>query len=266
MQNGFIGLRTLAFAALFALVGCGDPGDASGGGGSAGSGGAGSGGAGLGGAGSGGAGSGGAGSGGLGGAGLGAAGSGGAGLGGAGSGGGSSGSAGSGTASTCTKDQGGTVVTGLCGDAPLNTLTPAEITQLCDDTNAYVGGSVSKQNACKYSALLDAASSSSPTEVELQAYCSDAENACNQDAASMGPGALCGQVPSTCSATVAQYSVCIVDETALFEQGVSELVSCSMMTFDDVTSIYDVSTDADDAAGCMALMTACPNYFPPYIN
>jgi hypothetical protein len=82
----------------------------------------------------------------------------------------------------------------------------------------------------------------------------------------MGPGALCSDIPATCTATVAQYSTCIVDETVLFDQGVSGLVSCSMLTFANISTIYEVPDNASQAASCMALTTMCPGFFPPYIN
>jgi hypothetical protein len=82
----------------------------------------------------------------------------------------------------------------------------------------------------------------------------------------MGPGVLCTEIPATCSATVAQYTSCITDETMAFDQGVVALDSCSMLTFDGITAIYEVSDNAGQVASCTALTTMCPGFFPPYIN
>src|SRR6185295_2019282 len=155
-------------------------------------------------------------------------GTGGTGVGQAGAGGSAAGSAGAGGAGndedagvrTCTPDAGAGAVTSLCNSLVLNTLSPLEESQLCDDTGAYFKRTISRPNGCRFSAHKNAASSSAPTEAQLQTSCTNAENACGADA---GPGpnlfASCSGVPATCTATIAQYTACVVDETVLFEQG-----------------------------------------------
>ena len=172
------------------------------------------------------------------------------------------------SASDCTTEEGGTAVTGLCADAPLNALTDAEVSRLCTDTGAYIAGSITRATGCKYVAIIAAASNSSPTEEELQAACAGSEDSCNQDDTIMGPGGgtLCGQIPATCTATVEQYSACVMDEAVVFEQGASELVSCSMLTFGNLSTAYDVPTAASDAPTCMEIKMACPNFSVPYVN
>ncbi|MEO8180018.1 MAG: hypothetical protein ABI895_14380 [Deltaproteobacteria bacterium] len=172
------------------------------------------------------------------------------------------------TASGCTTNAGGTAVTSLCGAALLNSLTAAESTQLCDNTAAYVESSINRATGCKYVAIVAAASNSSPTEAQLQASCSSSEGTCNQDVSTDGAGAKtqCGTIPPTCTATVEQYSTCVVGEAALFEQGASALTSCSMLTFGNLSTVYDVPMAASESPSCMALKTACPNFTLPYIN
>lgn len=171
-------------------------------------------------------------------------------------------------ASGCSMTQGGTEVTGLCGSAPLNALTAAQALQLCNDTSAYVVSAITRPTGCKYVAIVAAASNSSPTEAELQSACSAREAACTQDTTIMGPGAmtLCGQIPATCAATVEQYSACVMEEAVLFEQGASALISCSMLTFGNLSTVYDVPMAASAAPSCAAIKTACPNFSLPYIN
>jgi hypothetical protein len=165
-------------------------------------------------------------------------------------------------------DEGGTAVTGLCGDAPLNTLTQAEVLQLCSDTGAYAASSISKAGGCKYAGIVTAASSSSPTEAQLQAACSAKESNCTQSDTATGPGSniQCSQIPPTCTATVAQYSACVVNEAVLFDQGASALVSCSMLTFANLSTAYDVPTAAMGAPNCMDISMACPTFSLPYID
>ena len=171
-------------------------------------------------------------------------------------------------AGSCTMAAGGTAVTSLCGAAALNTLTAAESSQLCSDTSAYVVAAIPRATGCKYQAIVAAASNSSPTEAQLQAACASTEATCNQDASVMGPGAntLCGQIPATCTATVAQYSTCVEDQAVVFAQEAGELTSCSTLTFGNLSTVYDVPNAANAAPSCMTLETACPNFTLPYIN
>jgi len=182
-------------------------------------------------------------------------------------GGGGSATAETGPASACSTTQGGTAVTSLCADAPLNTLTRAEASKLCSDTGAYATTAIGKAGGCKYVGIVAAASSSAPTEAALQAACSAREASCTQGA-SMGPGGNtnCSGIPATCTATVAQYSTCVMNEVVVFEQGANALVSCSMLTNGNLGTAYDVPMAAADAPDCMAIKTACPTFTLPYID
>ncbi len=172
------------------------------------------------------------------------------------------------SASGCTRAEGGTAVTSLCSSAPLNTLTQAEQVALCSDTAAYVTSVIDRPIGCKYVAIVASASSSAPTEAEMQAVCAAREMACNQDETVMGAGALtqCSGIPATCAATVEQYSACVIDEALVFEQEAGALVGCSMLTLANLSTLYEVPMAATNAPGCTALRTACPTFNLPYIN
>lgn len=172
------------------------------------------------------------------------------------------------TPSSCTMSSGGTMVTNFCASAALNTLTAAEAIQLCTDTSAFVVGAISRPTGCKYRAIVAAASTSAPTNEQMQAACTAAESACNQDASVPGPGGetSCGQIPATCTATIEQYSTCVVDQAAIFEQEATELTSCAMLTFGNLSTVYDVPIAANAAPSCVTLATACPGFTVPYIN
>jgi hypothetical protein len=163
---------------------------------------------------------------------------------------------------------GGTAVTNLCGAAALNTLSMGEALQLCSDTSAFIASAIGRESGCKYLGIVAAASNSSPTEEQLQAACSVSEDACNEDATIAGAGAntLCGQIPPTCTATVEQYSACVTDEAELFDQEASELFSCSMLTFGNLSTVYDVPMAASAVPSCMTIKAACPSFTVPYIN
>jgi hypothetical protein len=196
--------------------------------------------------------------------------------GGSGSGGGGSGGAngrgGSGGAdagsSSCASDGGAGSVTSICASKAVNTLTAAEATQLCSDTRAYFARSITMATSCKFAALVTAASSSSPTEAGLRAACSNALNTCNQPDSGAGPGAStsCNDIPSTCTATVADYSACIRDKTTAFNQGVGALPGCATLTYADLTAVSMIQSDDNASPSCMALQTTCPDFFPPTAN
>jgi hypothetical protein len=171
-------------------------------------------------------------------------------------------------ASSCTKSSGGTMVTNFCGSAALNTLTAAETTQLCTETGDFVTAAISRPTGCKFRAIVFAASNSSPTNEQMQAACAATEASCNDDSSIPGPGGetSCSQIPPTCTATIEQYSACMADQAVVFEQQANALTSCSTLTFANLSTVYDVATAANAAAGCMALKTACPTFNLPYIN
>jgi hypothetical protein len=141
----------------------------------------------------------------------------------------------------------------------------AEATQLCNDTAAYFARSISNAVACKWSALTTSASSSSPTDQQLETFCTGQENTCLQADAGAGSnvGAGClGTIPSSCTATVAQYAACISDETAGFLTTVNGLPSCATVKNTDTTAIFNAQA-ASSPASCAAISNACSGVFPP---
>src|SRR5450759_1196942 len=74
----------------------------------------------------------------------------------------------------------GTSVTTLSGTKALNALTTADATQLCKDTYAYFGKTISMVTACKYKGLSYATSSSAPSDSQFQQVCTDHEATCTQ--------------------------------------------------------------------------------------
>jgi hypothetical protein len=164
--------------------------------------------------------------------------------------------------------EGGTEVTSFCADAPLNALTQAEQVELCAETGAYVVGVVDRAISCKFVSIRASGSASAPTEPEMRAVCAAGEMACNQDATVMGAGAMtqCSGIPAGCTATIEQYSTCIMDAAVVFEQEADALVGCSMLTLTNLATFYEVPTTASNAPGCAAIKAACPTYILPYIN
>jgi hypothetical protein len=156
---------------------------------------------------------------------------------------------------------GGASVTTLPGGTAVNALSPTEVTQLCNDTYAYFGSAIAKATTCKWRGLAYAASSSAPSDAQAQTNCTNKETSCNQtDPWADNPG--CNDIPTTCTATVAEYSACISAEAAAFTQTVNGLKTCATLTRADTAAIFDVMAAAPPAS-CMALMDKCADLYPP---
>jgi hypothetical protein len=154
-------------------------------------------------------------------------------------------------------------VTTLTGSKALNALAPGEASQLCDDTYAYFASAIPRATACKWKGLSYAASSSAPSQDVLQQNCTTQESACLQadGGASSNPG--CGDIPTTCTATVAQYAACISDEVTAFTATVGGLPSCTTLTSAGTSAIFDAQTGGTPPASCASLSNACPALYPP---
>ena len=155
----------------------------------------------------------------------------------------------------------GNSFTTLNASAPLSTLTSADAMKLCQETYAYFRTAISTEAACKWKGLSFATSSSAPSEEQLRANCTEKETGCLADpATALGTNAGCSPFPSNCMATVAQYSTCVTDEVAFFNQTVSSMPRCAMLT--------SVGTQAVSGALSAALpasctFSGCPSLFPP---
>jgi hypothetical protein len=159
---------------------------------------------------------------------------------------------------------GGTAVTTLTGSKALDALTSAQAAQLCNDTSAYFNGNITKTQSCKFQALTYSVSSSAPTDTDLQAGCTATETACDQSDASTAAGITCNPIPTSCAATVAQYSSCVVDQNALFKTKLGTLPACSAVTRATFDAIYTALPNANPPASCATLMTACPDLMLPF--
>jgi len=167
--------------------------------------------------------------------------------------GGSSAATGGSSAATGGSSGSGASVTTLSGTMSLGSLTAAEATQLCNDAYAYFGQAISRATLCKATGLTTAVSSSAPTDAAMQQFCTDNESICLQ-ASPNSPS--CGDIPTPCTVTVAQYSTCIVDKASAYNQGVNGLASCATVGRADLPAIWDFVT-ANPPASCTALDATC---------
>lgn len=148
---------------------------------------------------------------------------------------------------------GASSVTTLSGTKPLGSLTAAEATQLCSDIYAYYGRTVPRATVCKANGLTGAVSSSSPTDAVLQQFCQTRESTCLQSSAT---SPTCSDLPTPCTATVADLSACIVDTATAYNQGAGALPGCATVTLANLPAIWDFVT-ATPPASCGALDGTC---------
>ena len=155
---------------------------------------------------------------------------------------------------------GGASFTTVAGTAVLSTLAPPDAMKLCDDTYAYFRTAISTEAACKWKGLSFATSSSAPNEEQLRANCTEKEMQCLADpATALGTNPGCS-LPSNCTTTVAEYSTCVRDEVAFFNQTVASMPSCAMFTNVGVQAV-SAALSAPLPASCT--FSNCPSLFPP---
>jgi hypothetical protein len=156
---------------------------------------------------------------------------------------------------------GGSSFTSLSGTAVLGALSAADASKLCDDTYAHFRTAISTENACKWKGLSFATSSSAPTEEQLKANCSEKEMGCLADpAAALSSNPGCNDFPTGCMATVAEYSACVKDLVAAFNQTVMSLSSCSSLTKQGTDGVW-AAMSASAPPSCT--FSTCMGLYPP---
>jgi hypothetical protein len=175
---------------------------------------------------------------------------------------GSGGGGGSSSGGTGGGGGGASPITTLSGTRAVNSLSAAEAEQLCSDSYAYFGTSIPKATTCKWKGLAFGASSSAPTDAQLQSNCTSKESSCQQLADPWADNPGCNEIPATCTATVEQYSTCIRDEVTAFLQLVNGFPVCAMLARSNASDIL-TAIAGDPSASCASLMNTCPDLYPP---
>jgi non-reducing end alpha-L-arabinofuranosidase len=137
-------------------------------------------------------------------------------------------------------------ITSVSGSKQLGTLSATEAAQLCTDTSAYYGKTIAKEDLCKWKGLAHGVSTSAPTDDVLRTACASEEGTCSSASASE---LSCKEIPSACTATVAQYSTCITDKAAAFNTAVKALPGCSTVKMGDLEAVWNFMT-GDPPASC----------------
>jgi non-reducing end alpha-L-arabinofuranosidase len=149
-------------------------------------------------------------------------------------------------------------VTDIDGSKTIGSLSPTDAAKLCSDTNAYFGKVLSQADLCKWAGLAYGVSSAA-SDSNLQRNCKSQESSCLQASAA---DAKCSPIPASCSATVSQYSDCIVAEAAAFNRALGALPGCATVTVSDLSGVWDYMT-SDPPEACVQITNKCPGYDIP---
>ena len=155
---------------------------------------------------------------------------------------------GSGTATGGSSGNG--TVTTLSGTKVLNALTAAEVTQLCSDTYAYYASAISPATACKWKGVYFATQSSAPTEAILKQNCLNQETPCLANPGAIWATPVCPDLPTDCTSTVADYSNCIKDVAASFNQSVATVPDCDTFTSASWNPVWAIVGDVATCSFC----------------
>jgi hypothetical protein len=188
--------------------------------------------------------------------------------GGGGTGSGKGGSPGSGTGGTT--GGGGAFTTSVPAGTKVTGLTTAQAAQLCNDIESYFD-STFLPSLCHASsslpgledAYLDLLGNPTASNSELQTVCaSDAQDGGCSDFVDGGAGSCdIANVPSTCEATVGDYTKCVNDTTTSDVQFYASLPTCSTVTAANLKAFFEAdggsSFGAPEPTSCSKFDSTC---------
>jgi hypothetical protein len=189
-----------------------------------------------------------------------------------GTGGGAGGGTGSGKGGTT--GGGGAFTTSVPAGTKVTALTTAQATQLCNDLESYLDNNLFP-SICKASSALagpeaayfDLLENPSASDTELRAACVsgaavDAGDSCSDFLADAGTETCnISEIPSTCQATVGDYTTCINAMSAADAQLYTSVPSCSTLTAASVTAYFaadgGLSAEPPEPASCSQIDSTC---------
>jgi len=188
--------------------------------------------------------------------------------GGGGAGTGKGGTTGSGTGGT--PGGGGAFSTSVPATTKVTGLTTAQATQLCNDIESYFDNTF-LPSLCRASsslpgledAYLDLLQNPTATNSELQTVCAGgAQDGGCSDSVDGGTGSCdISGVPSTCQATVGDYTKCINDMTTADVQFYASLPTCSTLTAASLKAFFEAdggsSFGAPEPTSCSKFDSTC---------
>lgn len=150
---------------------------------------------------------------------------------------------------------GGSIPTDVPGDKRISDLTPAERDQLCMDVTQWAMSGPFLPNGCNATAWLltslVASTDTAATDAELRASCETGY----ADCVAGGVTSMCDDVPTTCTATVSEYTTCAADGV----DALGALPACSQLTRASVNNAITILAGSSSSPACMAVSTKCPD-------
>jgi hypothetical protein len=146
------------------------------------------------------------------------------------------------------------IPTSVPGNKRFSDLTPAERDQLCTDLTQWAMSGPFLTDGCNASAWLAtelaASFDTSMTDLDLQTTCQGLYDSC----VAGGVTVDCNKVPTTCTATVGEYTTCLSDSTA----NLGGLPQCSALTRASVQATVSRLNNQPTSAACTSLENKCP--------
>ncbi|HEY2408395.1 MAG TPA: hypothetical protein VGI10_20450 [Polyangiaceae bacterium] len=160
----------------------------------------------------------------------------------------------------------GAFTTGIPSSTPLGSLTPAQATELCQETGQYITNSGGLPIICKLLAvetpLLSGLGGQMPTDMQLQQQCDMQEMQCSSSPPQMSDCSNKQAEPSTCTATVAEYQVCLNQIPSVLNGISANLPACSALTAASATQVIAGLGSLTQPAACTTLNAKCPGAVP----
>jgi hypothetical protein len=162
----------------------------------------------------------------------------------------------------------GTLMTSVPADKPIDTLSAADVSGLCADTNAYIRASLSggslKAGLCRADGLAAAAQTAgdaTATDAQLGAACTSAESNCLSASADppVLPATGCERAQANCTASVGEYSACVMAVLAQVDQFLASLPACAGLTRSGLEAANQGGGNLSQApAACQTYQAHCP--------
>jgi hypothetical protein len=177
---------------------------------------------------------------------------------------------GSGSGKGGTTGGGGAFTTSVPAGTKVTALTTAQATQLCNDIESYFDNTF-LPSLCQASsslpgledAYLDLLQNPTASNSELQTVCaSDAQDGGCSDYVDAGTDSCdISNVPSTCEATVGDYTTCINDMTSTDVQFYAALPTCSTLTAASLKAFFEAdggsSFEPTEPTSCSKFDSTC---------